>query len=252
MGLGRRLGLLFVAIHVACGAHSVREEPDGSAGSSSTPDPGAGGNPPLPVPCEYETLDATCALGGCPTSPDSFADQCAEGFDVSRGSTVCGGTVVVVGFGFGQTSWFFDASGTLTGNISQGDLVEVCPDGRHTGSHVYGNVCQASGDLADACPPPGDCGATYDCAPSPDCPRRPEDALSSYCSHPRTVSLSASPSTCGGRMVTVQRADDQIRYCYDGRGWLTGIATQQADGSWSSLGTDCRIEGERTYPCLPK
>jgi hypothetical protein len=265
MGSGKWIGVLLVALNAACGGHSAREQPGGSAGSSSTveptpPDPGPEDNPtptddperPLPVPCEYETLDARCSNRDCPTSPDSFADQCAEGFEVSRGSTLCGGTVVVVGFGFGQTSWFFDASGALTGNISEGDVVEVCPDGRHTGARVYGNVCQASGGLAGACPPPGDCGATYVCDPSPDCPRHSADALSSYCSNPSTVSLSASATTCGGHMVTVQRPGDQIRYCYDSGDWLTGIATQQPDGAWSALGTDCRVQGARTYPCLPK
>lgn len=262
MGSGKWIGLFLGALSAACGGHSVRQQPSGAAGSTSTVDPtprdpGPEDNPtpvddperPLSVPCEYETLDVACPSGDCPTSPDSFADQCAEGFEVSRGSTVCGGTVVVVGYGFGQASWFFDANGALTGLISEGDLVEVCADGHRTSARVYGNVCQASGSLAGACAPPGACGATYVCDPSPDCPRHSADALSSYCSDPTTVSLSASATTCGGHMVTVQRPGDEIRYCYDSQDWLTGIATLQPDGAWSSLGTDCRIQGARTYPC---
>lgn len=265
MGSGKWMSVLLVALNAACGGHSVREQPGGSAGSSSTvhptpTDPGPEDNPtpiddperPLPVPCEYETLDVICSSGDCPRSPDAFADQCAEGFEVSRGSTVCGGTVVVVGFVFGQSSWFFDASGALTGLVSKDDIIEVCADGHRTSAHVYGNVCQASGDLASACVPPGECGAIYMCDPGPNCPHHSADALSSYCDHPNTVSLSASPTTCGGHMVTVQSSADQSRYCYNSQDWLTGIATQQPDGAWSSLGTDCRIQGARTYPCSPE
>lgn len=266
MGLGKWIGMLLVGVTAACGGHSVGEKSGGAAGSSSTNQPTPSDNPapvgdptpidaperPLPVPCEYEALDVVCKSGDCPRSPDAFADQCAEGFDVSRGSTLCGGTVVVVGFIFGQSSWFFDANGALTGLISEGDIVEVCADGHHTSTSVYGNVCQASGGLVGACAPPGDCGAIYMCEPGPNCPHHSADALSSYCDHPSTESLSASPTTCGGHMVTVQRPTGQIRYCYDSQDWLTGIATQQPDGTWTSLGTDCRIQGARTYPCSPK
>lgn len=279
LGLGRWLGLAALASAVACGGHSVREVPGGAAGTSSTlhptpmkpmpvDDPEPVGDPEpddpvpmdlpgqlvgtLPVPCMYETLAALCAGGGgCPTSLDAFADSCAAGLSVDKARTSCGGTVVVVGQSFATSSWYFDASGALTGAISAGDVQELCADGHASNARVYGSVCPAITRLENACATDA-CGPLHMCNRGPDCPHHAADALSSYCSDPSTVSLSASPSTCGGHIVTVQRQNDQIRYCFDSEDWLTGIATQLPDASWSLIGTDCRIQGARTYPCLPE
>lgn len=254
--------MLLGALTAACGGHSVSDKPGGAAGSPpiGAQKPGDAKPPdmnaptPLPIPCEYESLDARCANSGCPTSPDDFGDQCAEGFSVSRTSTVCGGTVVVVGFTFGQSSWYFDADGMLTGSIGQGDLLETCPDGHRTSAKVYGSVCQTSGILLDACPATSDaCGAPHMCAPGPTCPLHSADVLSTYCPDPTTEVVQSWDTTCGGHMLTVTRTSDEVRYCYDARDQLTGVATHQvSDNSWSVEGTDCRETNLSSLPCVPK
>lgn len=288
MGTGRWIGMLLVAVTAACGGHSVGDKPGGAAGSSSTvhptpteptppdnpdpmddpmpgdpmpgdPEPGDPEPPdmitpkPLPVPCEYEELDVVCASGNCPMSPDSFGSQCAKGFDVTRTSTVCGGTVVVIGFSFGQTSYFYDAAGTLTGLISFGDVEEVCADGHGTNARVYGDVCQLSGPLLYACPTTDNCGLPHMCNAGPGCPLHSGDVLSTYCNDPSTEVVRAWETTCGGRMLMVTRTTDEVRYCYDAQDMLTGIATLQVkDNSWSVVGTDCRETNQSGLPCVPK
>lgn len=284
MGTGRWLGMLLVALTAACGGHSVGEHPGGAAGSSSTvhptptdqtpsdnPDPIDDPTPiddpepvdpvppvmntpkPLPVPCDYESLDVVCATGGCDVSPNSFGDACAKGLAVSTASTVCGGSVVVLAYSFGQTSYFFDAAGTLTGVISVGDVEEVCANGHHTNARVYGSPCQVSSIFVDACPTSDVCGGPHMCVPGPSCPLHSGDVLSSYCSDPTTEVVRAWDTTCGGHMLTVTRSSDEVRYCYDALDQLTGIATLQiSDNSWSVLGTDCRATNQSSFPCLPK
>lgn len=283
MGTGRWIGVLLVALTAACGGHSVREPPGGAAGSSSTvhptptdptpiddpepiddpapiedpepdnPEPPEMNTPkPLPVPCEYESLDVICSSGNCPATPDSFGDQCAKGLSVSRTGTVCGGTVVVNGFSFGQTSYFFDATGALTGVISIGDVEERCADGHATNARVYGEACPVSGILLDACETSVTCGAPYMCVPGPTCPLHAADVLANYCSDPSTEVVRAWSTTCGS-MLTVSRTTDEVRYCYDAQDQLTGIATLKiSDNSWSVLGTDCRTTEQRGLPCVPK
>ena len=281
MGSGRWIGVLLVTLSAACGGHSVRDKPGGTSGSTSSVDPTPPDNQtpiddppvgdpeptdpiptdpvtqplrPLPVPCEYESLDVVCSSGNCPTSPDDFADQCAKGIDVGKTSTACGGTVVVIGFSFGQTSWFFDATGALTGIISVGDLEETCPDGSHsTNARVYGSVCQNSGIFLDACPRSDVCGGPHMCAPGPTCPLHSADVLSTYCPDPTTEVVRSWDTTCGGHMLIVTRTSDEVRYCYDAQDQLTGVATHQsADNSWSLDGTDCRATNQSTLPCVPK
>lgn len=286
MGSGRWIAILLSTVAAACGGHSVRENPGGAAGSTSTvhptptdptpsDNPGPGDNPtpsddpepddplptdpiaqppkPLPVPCEYESLDIICASGSCPQSPDDFGDLCAKGLVVGRTSTTCGGSVVVIGYSFGQTSWYFDASGALTGSISVGDVEEQCADGHRTNARVYGSVCQTSGILLDVCPTSDTCGAPHMCVPGPDCPLHAGDVLSSYCSDPTTEVVRAWDTTCGGHMLTVTRTTDEVRYCYDAQDRLTGVATLQiSDNSWSLLGTDCRATNQSSLPCVPK
>jgi hypothetical protein len=207
---------------------------------------------PLPVPCEYESLDVICSSGNCPASPDSFGDQCAKGVSVARTGTACGGTVMVIGFSFGQTSYFFDAAGALTGVVSVGDVEERCADGHATNARVYGSPCQQSGILLDACPTSVECGLPSMCTPGPACPLHSADVLATNCSDPTTELVRAWRTTCGS-MLTVTRSNDEVRYCYDMHDQLTGIATLNiSDNSWSVLGTDCRTTDQLGLPCVPK
>jgi len=271
------------ACATACGGHSVREVAEGAAGTTTaqpTPTPPSNNpgptdepepddpapmptpdepTPPdelqtLPVPCAYEELFDLCSNSNieCPKGIDAFADDCANGLEVRRGRTSCGGTVVVVGYAFGQNAWYFDAEGKLRGQISSGDLVEICADGHATNARIYGEVCPRVGALTNYCKPTDDCAdAPHMCNAGPTCPLHSADVLSAYCSAPGLVSLAASSTTCGGSMVTVDRLGVKVRYCYDTRDQLIGIASRQSDGSLSVSGTDCRAEGMSTYPCLP-
>jgi hypothetical protein len=207
---------------------------------------------PLSVPCRYEQLPDFCATSNCPSSPDSFGDDCAMGVALSQVRTSCGGTLVVQALGFVQNSWFFDAQGTLTGLVLMSDEVLPCADGHYTNIRVYGVACPAQGRLQDACAA-DPCGAPLKCEASPACPLRAADTRVAFCSDPSTLNVRASGTTCGGAMVTVERADEQVRHCYDTQDRLIGVATHQAgDASWSLIGTDCRAEGSETYPCVPR
>jgi len=283
MGSGKWMGMLLVAATTACGGHSVRDNPGGAADSSPTVDPAPteptpSNNPgpvdeptpidvpepddpvppqmntpkPLPVPCEYESLDVVCSSSDCVVSPNSFGDACAKGLSVSKASTACGGSVVVIAYSFGQTSYFFDAAGTLTGVVSVGDVEEVCANGHQTNARVYGSVCQTSGILLDVCPSSVKCGVPYMCIPGPTCPLHSADVLSNYCPDPTTEVVRAWATTCGGSALIVSHTDGaQVRYCYDAQDMLSGIST--LDGlAWVFVGTDCETLGQSSLPCVPK
>jgi hypothetical protein len=167
--------------------------------------------------------------------------------------TSCGGTVVVQSLGFVQKAWFFDAQGTLTGVVSMSDEIVTCADGHYTNSRVYGVACPAQGGLQDACGAADACGAPLRCDASPACPLHAADVLEGICSDPSTLDVRATGTTCGGAMVTVERADEQVRHCYDTQDRLIGVATRMTgDASWDLIGIDCRAEGNATYPCVPR
>jgi hypothetical protein len=267
MALGRWSALLVWVCALACGSYPVREQASGAAGSASTTPPMPAdqappdeGEPddlvplpvPLSVPCKYEQLADFCASSDCPSSPDSFDEICGVGVALSQGRTSCAGTVVVQSLRFVQEAWYFDAQGTLTGVVSTSDEVVTCADGHHTNTRVYGVACAAQGGLQDACGAADACGAPLTCDAGPACPLRAADVLASFCSEPSTLDVSATGTTCGGAMVTVERADEQVRHCYDTQDRLIGVATRMTgDASWNLIGTDCRAEGKVTYPCVP-
>jgi hypothetical protein len=173
------------------------------------------------------------------------------GVGLSQARTGCGGTVVVQALGFVQKAWYFDAQGTLTGVVSTSDEVVTCADGHDSNTRVYGVACPTQGGLRDACS--AACGAPLRCDASPVCPLRAADVLESFCSDPSTLGVTATGTTCGGVMVTVERADEQVRHCYDPQDRLVGVATlMTGDASWNLTGIDCQAEGRVTRPCVPR
>jgi hypothetical protein len=262
MGSGRWLPHLLLVLAVACGGHS-RSQPShidgGSAstgGSTSTAGPTSSAgttasDPPAiePRPCVSQSLATLCGAGSCPSSPSGFEAHCAVDLKVRQATTACGGTVIEVGSGYGGTSWYFDANGTVIGAVSTSDIIETCPDGHLTSREVYGTTCEVEEPWRDLCPPIDDCNAApLACDGAPRCNETLEVALMDTCSDPVALLNTSSRTTCGGTLLAVDRGNGVVRYCFDAQNVLVGMFWGSG-GDFSLTGSFCYEQGAVELAC---
>jgi hypothetical protein len=257
---------LLLALTVACGGHS-RGQPsqnDGgsasTAGSGSTSSTGSTATEPSANeqprgPCVYESVAMRCEPGACPSDPSWFDAECARGSIRGRqAATACGGSVVNVSFGYGETSWYFDGSGTLVGVKSSGDVSKTCPDGHESWSSVYGATCEPAVPWLDLCPPMppiDECNvAPLTCEGAPICNESLDGTVMDTCNDPVALSVTSSRTTCGGTLIAVDRGNGTVRYCFDARDVLVGMSsTASANGSVDLKGSNCSPEGAVELAC---
>jgi hypothetical protein len=196
----------------------------------------------------YATVEDLCAPDQCPASPASLLDGCADLFSFTSAPTACGGSVVTTSGGFVATSWYFDASGKLTGALVYSDVPSTCPDGHDSYESVYGTICAQQGQESDACVPADGC--SPESIVCKDCPAYPDEVLATYCGLTSTLAVTTTPTTCGGSILLVQADAGEFRYCFDSQRLLVGIKSRPAaTGVESSSGSECIAKGMPIYAC---
>jgi hypothetical protein len=247
---------------MACGGHSRGQPSRTDGGSASvggttstagaTSSAGASTNPP--EPCAHQPLARRCGeAGSCPNGPSDFEAHCARDLQVRQAITACGGTAVDVSSGYGNTTWYFAASGTLTGAVSKGDVLEVCPDGHTSSTEVYGTTCEVEEPWVGLCAPVDRCNVPpVTCDGAPSCNESMDAVVNANCNDTGALSVTSSQTTCGGTMIIVDRGNGSVRYCFDERSAFVGMSSQGTGGAVVTLkGSDCYPKGDVALACPP-
>lgn len=251
-------GALAAFLLLACGGTVSLREGGASGGGGTGNTAAAGGKPQLgdvggatgaSAPCVFG-LAELCGAGGCPASAADLKDGCADSLVFVSAATDCGGTVVIDGSGFVARSWYFDATGVLTGSVFSSDVPETCANGSSY-EVVHGTTCALAEETTDACLPPEGCEpAPLTCGARQDCPASADEVLARYCGSPSTLGVTSTATTCGGSLLLVQNSAEDLRYCFDRQGQLIGsLSRDAATGVETRHGSRCIESGTATYAC---
>jgi hypothetical protein len=171
---------------------------------------------------------------------------------MKQATTACGGTAVNVSTGYGDTTWYYDPSGALTGIVSVGDVYETCADGHLSSTKVYGTTCEVDAPWRDGpCTPIDRCDLPpVTCDGVPNCNESIDAVLEANCNDAGALSVTSSRSRCGGTLILVDRGNGTVRYCFSAQNALVGMSAQSTGQSAVTLrGSDCYPEGDVAPAC---